>query len=90
MVSIEEFFALCGLSEDPLRPGERRVVPVRLEKPGSSYSIVYDWRTDREKIRISVKPGLTGKDLPPEKMRDVAVCLQAPLYVEIDVLTKGE
>lgn len=83
-MSFEEFFDMVGLQE-PLHPGEKKVVPVRSEKVGASYSIVYDWRSDLHKIRVEIKPGLTGREISPERMKDVPPSLQTPIYVEAAV-----
>lgn len=83
-MSFEEFFDMVGLQQ-PLLPGERKVIPVRSEKPGASYCIVYDWRSDLEKIRVEIKPGMTGRDLSPERMKDVPPSLKTPIFVEANV-----
>jgi len=83
-MSFEEFFDMVGLQE-PLHPGEKKVIPVRSEKVGASYSIVYDWRSDLHKIRVEIKPGLTGREISPERMKDVPPSLQTPIYVEAAV-----
>lgn len=83
-MSFDEFFDMVGLQE-PLHPGEKKVIPVRSEKVGASYSIIYDWRSDLHKIRVEIKPGLTGRDLSPERMKEVPPSLKTPIYVEAAV-----
>lgn len=83
-MSFEEFFDMVGLQE-PLHPGEKKVIPVRSEKQGASYCIVYDWRSDLHKIRVEIKPGLTGRDLSPERMMEVPPSLKTPIFVEAEV-----
>ena len=88
-MSFEEFFDMVGLQE-PLIPGQKKVIPVRSEKPGASYCIVYDWRSDLDKIRVEIKPGLTGRDLSPERMKEVPPSLKTPIFVEAEVSFDGK
>ena len=82
-VNIQEFLQTCGLDE-PLYPGKR--VVKKLPQPGEykSHCIVYDWR-DPAKIRIEVKAGLSGRDLPPKELKKYPVSFQSPTFIELDV-----
>jgi hypothetical protein len=83
LVEIQDFLEDCGLDE-PLYPGKR--VVKKLPQPGEfkSHCVVYDWR-DADKIRIEVKAGLTGRDLPPSELKKYPVSFQSPTYIELDV-----
>lgn len=82
-VNIKEFLEECGL-EEQLYPGKR--VVKKLPQPGEhkSHCVVYDWR-DPSKIRIEVKAGLSGRDLPPKELKKYPVSFQTPTAIEIDV-----
>jgi hypothetical protein len=78
-VEIQDFLAKCGL-EEPLYPGKR--VVKKLPQPGEykSHCIVYDWR-DPSRIRIELKAGLSGRDLPPKELRKYPPSYQAPTFI---------
>lgn len=80
---IQGFLKECGLDET-FYPGKR--VIKKLPQPGEykSHCVVYDWR-DPHKIRIEVKAGLTGKDLPAKELKKYPVSFQTPTFIEIDV-----
>lgn len=82
-VNIEEFLQTCGLDE-PLYPGKR--VVKKLPQPGEykSHCIVYDWR-DPDVIRIEVKAGLSGRDLPAKELKKYPISFQSPTYIELEV-----
>ncbi len=82
-VNIQEFLETCGLDE-PLYPGKR--VVKKLPQPGEykSHCIVYDWR-DPAKIRVEVKAGLSGRDLPAKDLKKYPISFQSPTFIEIDV-----
>lgn len=82
-VSIEEFLQTCGL-EERLYPGKK--VVKKLPQPGEfkSHCIVYDWR-DPAKIRIEIKAGLSGRDLPPKELKKYPISFQSPTYIELEV-----
>ena len=82
-VNIEEFLKECGLDE-PLYPGKK--VVKKLPQPGEykSHCVVYDWRNP-DKIRIEVKAGLSGRDLPAKELAKYPVSFQSPTYIELDV-----
>lgn len=81
---IQGFLQKAGLDE-PLYPGKR--VVKKLPQPGEhkSHCIVYDWR-DPAKIRVELKAGLSGRDLTPKELKKYPPSLQAPTYIELDVL----
>lgn len=82
-VNIQEFVLQAGLDE-PFYPG-KRVVKL-CPQPGEykSHCVVYDWR-DPAHIRIEIKAGLTGRDLPANDLVKYPVSFQAPSFIEIDV-----
>jgi hypothetical protein len=86
-VEIQDFLVQCGLDE-PLYPGKR--VIRKLPQPGEykSHCIVYDWR-DPARIRIELKAGLSGRDLPTKDLKKYPPSLQAPTFIELEV-KKGE
>ena len=82
-VNIKEFVSEAGL-EEPFYPG-KRVIKL-CPQPGEykSHCVVYDWR-DPSTIRIEVKAGLSGRDLPTKDLIKYPVSFQAPSFIEIDV-----
>lgn len=82
-VNIEEFLETCGLGEQ-LYPGKK--VVMKLPQPGEykSHCVVYDWR-DPSKIRVEIKAGLTGRDLPPKELKRYPISFQSPTYIELEV-----
>jgi hypothetical protein len=82
-VNIQEFVKQAGLDE-PFYPG-KRVVKL-CPQPGEykSHCVVYDWR-DPVCIRIEIKAGLTGRDLPAKDLVRYPVSFQAQSFIEIDV-----
>lgn len=84
-VNIKEFVEQSGLGE-PFYPGKFVVKPCPQPGEFRSHCVVYDWR-DPSRIRIEIKAGLTGRDLPTKDLIKYPVSFQAPTYVEIDVQT---
>lgn len=82
-VNIKEFIEQSGLDE-PFYPG-KRVIKL-CPQPGEykSHCVVYDWRNP-EFIRIEIKAGLSGKDMPANDLVRYPVSFQAPSFIEIDV-----
>ena len=82
-VNIEEYLETCGLDEK-LYPGKR--VVKKLPQPGEykSHCIVYDWR-DPARIRIEVKAGLSGRDLPAKELKKYPISFQSPTFIEINL-----
>lgn len=82
-VNIQEFITQAGL-EEPFYPG-KRVIKL-CPQPGEykSHCVVYDWR-DPGLIRIEIKAGLSGRDLPANDLVKYPISFQAPSFIEIDV-----
>jgi hypothetical protein len=82
-VNIQELLAKAGLDE-PLYPGKRVVKKLPQQGQFKSHCVVYDWR-DPKKIRVEVKAGLTGRDLPKKELAQYPISLQTPTFVDIAV-----
>lgn len=83
-VNVEKFLAEAGITE-PFYPGKRLVHPCRLPGEFKSHCVVLDWR-DPARIRIEVKPGLSGKDLAVAQVKQYPVSFQTPTFVEIEIV----
>lgn len=83
-ITAEEFLKKTGM-EEPMAPGMIKYRYVTGAKEGGSYTIVYDWRSDLDKIRVEVRPGLTGKMPPKDELKKYAVWLQSQNYLELDL-----
>ncbi|MCD8498247.1 MAG: hypothetical protein LRZ85_09410 [Alphaproteobacteria bacterium] len=83
-VNVQQFLADAGITE-PFYPGKRLVQPCRQSGDFKSHCVVLDWR-DPERIRIEVKPGLSGKTLAVEQVKQYPVSFQTPTFVEIEVV----
>lgn len=79
-----DFLRKTGMSE-PMAPGMIKYRYVTGDKAGSSYTIVYDWRSNPDKIRVEVRPGLTGKLPSKNELKNYAVWLQTQNYLELDL-----
>jgi hypothetical protein len=84
-VNIQDFIKQAGL-EEPFYPGKRVVKPCPQPGEYKSHCVVYDWHNP-ERIRVEVKAGLSGRDLPAKDLARYPVSFQAPTFIEIDVLT---
>lgn len=84
-VNIQDFICQAGLSE-PFYPGKRVVKACPQPGEYKSHCVVYDWH-DPAHIRIEIKAGLSGKDLPAKELARYPVSFQAPTFIEIDVNT---
>lgn len=84
-VNIQEFIKQAGL-EEAFYPGKRVVKPCPQPGEYKSHCVVYDWRSP-ERIRIEIKAGLSGRDLPTKDLAQYPVSFQAPTFIEIDVNT---
>lgn len=82
-VNIQELLAKAGLNE-PFYPGKRVVKKLPQQGQYKSHCVVYDWR-DPKKIRIEVKAGLSGRDLPPKELSKYPISFQTPTYIEVAV-----
>ncbi|GJL86160.1 MAG: hypothetical protein DHS20C02_19350 [Micavibrio sp.] len=87
-VNVQKFLEDAGVKE-PFYPGKRIILPCAQTGEFKSHCVVLDWRIP-EKIRLEIKPGLTGKDLEPKKLKKYPVSLQMPTYVEIEVINDNE
>jgi hypothetical protein len=84
MMNVADFLKRAGLDE-LLAPGQVKYKQHIGEKAGTSYTVVYDWKTDPNKIRVEVRPGLSG-ELPSKKdLSKYAVWLQSENYLELDM-----
>jgi hypothetical protein len=83
LVNIQEFIDQSGL-EEPFYPGKRIVKLCPQPGEFKSHCVVYDWRNP-ERIRIEIKAGLSGRDLPANDLVKYPVSFQAPSFIEIDV-----
>lgn len=83
-INVQQFLADAGITE-PFYPGKRLVQPCRQPGDFKSHCVVLDWR-DPERIRIEIKPGLSGKDLAVEQVKQYPVSFQTPTFVEIEVI----
>ena len=83
-LTAREFLEKAGLLEG-LEPGEIKYKKHPAEKEGNSYTVVYDWKSDLNKIRVEVRPGLTGR-LPLKKdIGKYAVWLQTENFIEFEM-----
>lgn len=83
-ITAQDFLKEAGLDE-PLSPGQIKYKQHVGEKAGSSYTMVYDWKTDPNKIRVEVRPGLTGLAPAKNELSKYAVWLQSKNYLELDL-----
>ena len=84
-INIKEFIDQSGL-EEPFYPGKRIVKLCPQPGEYKSHCVVYDWRNP-ELIRIEIKAGLSGRELPANDLIRYPVSFQAPSFIEIDVHT---
>ncbi|MDB5491890.1 MAG: hypothetical protein JWO78_1739 [Micavibrio sp.] len=82
-VNIQELLAKAGLDE-PLYPGKRVVRKCPQQGQFKSHCVVYDWR-DPKKIRIEMKAGLSGRDLPKKELSKYPISFQTPTFIEVSV-----
>lgn len=82
-VNIKEFIEQSGLDE-PFYPGKRLIKLCPQPGEYKSHCVVYDWRNP-ECIRIEIKAGLSGRDMPANDLVKYPVSFQAPSFIEIDV-----
>jgi hypothetical protein len=82
-INIKEFIEQSGL-EEPFYPGKRLIKLCPQPGEYKSHCVVYDWR-DPAFIRIEIKAGLSGRDMPANDLVKYPVSFQAPSFIEIDV-----
>ena len=85
-MTVQDLLDHAGI--EAIYPGQRIVKPFKVNGEYKSHCMVLNWR-DPSKLRIEVKAGLTGRDLPPNELRKYPVSLQAPTYFEFDVHNNG-
>lgn len=83
-LTAEDFLKKAGLDE-PLAPGQIKYKQHIGEKAGTSYTVVFDWKTDPNKIRIEVRPGLSGEMPHKKDLSKYAVWLQSENFLEFDM-----
>ncbi|MCK5374907.1 MAG: hypothetical protein KAJ40_06450 [Alphaproteobacteria bacterium] len=88
LVNVKEFLEHADIRE-ALYPGKRLVKPCKQIGQYKNHCIVIDWR-DPEIISIDIKPGISGKQLAPEVVKEYPVCFQTPTYVKIKVMNDDE
>ena len=87
-VNVKEFLKDSGITE-PFYPGKRLVKSCRQPGEFKSHCVVFDWR-DPAKIVVEVKPGLSGKTLAVERLKEYPVSFQSPTFVEIEVVNDNK
>ncbi len=88
LVDVKKFLEFADIQE-ALYPGKRLVKPCKQVGQYKNHCVVMDWR-DPDVIRIDIKPGLSGKQLAPEVIKEYPVCFQAPTYVKIEVVSDND
>jgi len=83
-ITAEDFLKKTGMDE-PMAPGMIKYKHVAGDKEGGSYTVVYDWRSDLEKIRVEVRAGMSGQQPSKQEMKKYAVWLQTQNYLELDL-----
>ncbi len=87
-VQLKEFLKEANITED-VYPGKRIVKPCKQIGDFKNHCVVIDWRNPEE-IQIDVRPGLSGKVLAPEVVKQYPVCFQTPTSVKIKVINDNE
>ncbi len=82
-INIKQFIDQAALDE-PFYPGKKLVKLCPQPGEYKSHCVVYDWRNPA-RIRIEIKAGLSGRDLPANDLVRYPVSFQAPTFFEIDV-----
>lgn len=88
-ITAESFLEKTGMT-DFMTPGMIRYKHVKGDKEGTSYTIVWDWKTNPDKIRVEVRPGLSGKYPAKEEMKNYAVWLQTQNVLEFDLAEQAQ
>lgn len=88
LVNFKEFLKESGITE-AFYPGKRLVHTCRQPGEYKSHCVVLDWRQS-ERVRIDIKPGLSGKDMERKELKHYPISFQTPTYIEIDVLEENK
>lgn len=87
-IDIKDFLEEADIKE-ALYPGKRIVHACKHIGDFKNHCVVLDWR-DPDVLKINVKPGLSGKTLAPEVIKNYPVCLQSDTFVTIEVTNDNE
>lgn len=82
-VFIQDLLDSAGLKE-PIYPGKKLARKYVQTGEYKSHCIVFDW-LDSENLTISLKAGLSGRDLDAKELHKYPVSFQAPTYFDIAV-----
>ena len=85
-MSVREFLDKTGLIGEDLSPGEVKLKKHPSDKEGNSYTVVYDRKTDPNKIRVEVRPGLSGHMPNKKELAKYALWLQTANFVEFETV----
>lgn len=88
LVDVKKFLEYADIKE-AIYPGKRFVKPCKQVGQYKNHCVVIDWR-DPDEISINVKPGLSGKHLVPEVIKEYPVCFQTPTFVKIKVINDNK
>ncbi|MGH1455920.1 MAG: hypothetical protein ACRBDI_03985 [Alphaproteobacteria bacterium] len=75
--------------KDEVYPGKRVVKPCQHSGEFKNHCVVIDWR-DPETLKVDIRPGLSGKQLAPEIIKQYPVCFQMPTSVTIKVTNDND
>ena len=81
-LDIKDFLADTGLDE-ALYPGKRVVQKLAQGGDYKSHCVVYDWRATNM-LRLDIKAGMSGQDLPRKDLAKYPVSFQSPTFIEFD------
>lgn len=87
-LNVKEFLVEAGV-EEPFYPGKRLVKKCPQSGEFKSHSVVFDWRNP-EMLKLEVKAGQSGKDLPDEIVAKYPVSFQTPTFVNIEISNDDE
>ncbi len=88
LINVKEFLEHADIKES-FYPGKRIVKPCKQIGQYKNHCVVIDWR-DPDMIKIDVRPGLSGKLLAPEVIKEYPVCFQMPTNVKIKIVNDNE
>lgn len=84
-MSVQQFLEKTGLHDD-LNPGEIKMRKHPAEKESNSYTVIYDWKSHPNKIRVEVRPGLSGSMPRQDELKKYALWLQTENFVEFETM----